>query len=174
MVGGCKVYQGQLLCKDSYSELSILQRNELNFWIRHKFWQNQWSVKDRSRAPGQGACSKSVSRTMTIQFHTHSYHCCREMNFICRHDINFLDSTQNFTKSVERVMKVKSIGSRCLLEECVKGNYYARFHPPSYHCCREMNFISRLNANFLDLTQIFKKSVELEMNVKGTVSMCLL
>ena len=23
-----------------------------------------------------------------------------------------------------------------LLEECVKGNYYARFHTPSYHCNR--------------------------------------
>ena len=53
----------------------------------------------------------------------------------------FLDSTQKFeifqtrrkilTKSLEREMKVKGTGSRCLLEECVKDNYYARFHPHS-------------------------------------------
>ena len=40
------------------------------------------------------------------------------------------------TKTVEREMKFKGAESRCLLEECVKGNYYARFHTPSYHCCR--------------------------------------
>ena len=49
-------------------------------------------------------------------------------------DVNFLDSTQNL--SVEREIKVKGTGSRCLLEVCVKGNYYARFHTPSYHCYR--------------------------------------
>ena len=32
-----------------------------------KFGQSQWSVKSRSRAPGQGACLKSVSRTITMQ-----------------------------------------------------------------------------------------------------------
>ena len=51
-------------------------------------------------------------------------------------------------------MKVKVTGSRCLLEECVKDNYYARFHPHSYHCCKEMKFIPRLDVNFLDTTQI--------------------
>ena len=49
-------------------------------------------------------------------------------------DVNFLDSTQNLTKSVEREIKVKGTGSRCLLEVCVKGKYYARFHTLSYHC----------------------------------------
>ena len=57
------------------------------------------------------------------------------------------------TKSVEREIKVKGTRSRCLLKECVKDNYYARFHPHSYHCCKEINFISRLDVNFLDLTQ---------------------
>ena len=51
-------------------------------------------------------------------------------------------------------MKVKGTGSRCLLEECVKDNYYARFHPHSYHCCKEMKFNPRLDVNFLDSTQI--------------------
>ena len=51
-------------------------------------------------------------------------------------------------------MKVKGTGSRCLLEECVKDNYYARFHPHNYHCCKEMKFIPRLDVNFLDSTQI--------------------
>ena len=45
-------------------------------------------------------------------------------------------------------MKVKGTGSRCLLEECVKDNYYARFHPHSYHCCKEMKFIPRLDVKF--------------------------
>ena len=61
------------------------------------------------------------------------------------------------TKSVEHEMKVKGTGSRCLLEECVKDNNYARFHPHSYHCCKEMNFIFRLDVNFLDSTQNFDK-----------------
>ena len=51
-------------------------------------------------------------------------------------------------------MKVKGTGSRCLLEECVKDNCYARFHPHSYHCCKEMKFIPRLDVNFLDSKQI--------------------
>ena len=54
-------------------------------------------------------------------------------------------------------MKVKGTGSRCLLQECVKDKYYARFHLHSYHCCKEINFISRLDVNFLDSTQNFDK-----------------
>ena len=64
------------------------------------------------------------------RFHLHSYHCCREMNFISRLDVNFLDSMQNI-ESVERKLKVKGTGSRFLLQECVKDNYYARLHPYS-------------------------------------------
>ena len=37
------------------------------------------------------------------------------------------------TKSMEREMKVKGTESRCMLEEYVTNNYYARFHNPSYH-----------------------------------------
>ena len=69
-------------------------------------------------------------------------------------------------------MKVKCTRSRCLLEGCVKDNYYARFHLHSYHCCREMNFISRLDVNFPDSTQNIEKSLEREMKVKGTGSRC--
>ena len=29
-------------------------------------------------------------------------------------------------------------------------NYYARFQSHSYHCCKEMKFIPRLDVNFLD------------------------
>ena len=54
-------------------------------------------------------------------------------------------------------MKVKGTGSRCLLEECVKDNDYARFHLHTFHCCREMNFTSRLDVNFLDSTQNIDK-----------------
>ena len=61
-------------------------------------------------------------------------------------------------------MKVKGTGSRCLLEECVKDNYYARFHPHSYHCCKEMKFIPRLDVNFLDSTQIVDGRTNGQMN----------
>ena len=71
-------------------------------------------------------------------------------------------------------MKVKGTGSRCLLQECVKDKYNARFHLHSYHCCREMNFISRLDVNFLDSHKILTKSVERELKVKGTRSRFLL
>ena len=51
-----------------------------------------------------------------------------------------------------------------MLEVCVKGNYYAKFHTHSYHCYREIQFISK--------TQVTRRktltSVELEMQVKGT------
>ena len=53
-------------------------------------------------------------------------------------------------------MKVKGTG-QCLLEECVMDNYYARFHLHSYHCCREINFIYRLDVNFLNSTQNIDK-----------------
>ena len=79
------------------------------------------------------------------------------MNFISRLDVNFPDSKQNIDKVTKREMKVKGTGSRCLLEECVKDNYYARFHPHSYHCCKEMKFIPRLDVNFPDSTQNIDK-----------------
>ena len=78
-------------------------------------------------------------------------------DFISRLDVNFPDSTQNIDKVTGVELKVKGTRSRCLLEECVKDNYYARFHPHSYHCCKEMKFIPRLDVNFLDLTQNIDK-----------------
>ena len=35
--------------------------------LRCKNYQSQWTVKFRSRAPGQGACLKGMSRTITMQ-----------------------------------------------------------------------------------------------------------
>ena len=35
--------------------------------LRRKNFQSQWTVKYRSRAPGQGACLKGMSRTFTMQ-----------------------------------------------------------------------------------------------------------
>ena len=37
-------------------------------------------------------------------------------------------------------MQVKGTGSWCVLVECVKNNYYARFHDPSYHRYIERHF----------------------------------
>ena len=93
-----------------------------------------------------------VKENYYAKFHTPSYHCCREMHFISRLNVNFLDNV-NF----DEVSGVKGTSSWCVLEECVKDNYYARFHTPSYHCCREMHFISRLHVNFLGSTQNFDK-----------------
>ena len=44
-----------------------------------------------------------------------------------------------------------------MVVKCVKDNNNARFHLHSYHCCREMNFISRLDVNFPDSTQNIDK-----------------
>ena len=55
-----------------------------------------------------------------------------------------------------------------LLVEHVKDNYYARFHNPSYHSYRETQF-SNLRCDLQ-----FWQSMEREMKVKGTRSMCLL
>ena len=35
--------------------------------LQRKNEQSQWTVKYRSRAPGQGACLKGMSRTTTMQ-----------------------------------------------------------------------------------------------------------
>ena len=35
--------------------------------LRRKKFQSQWTVKYRSRALGQGACLKGMSRTITMQ-----------------------------------------------------------------------------------------------------------
>ena len=35
--------------------------------LRRKNFQSQWTVKYSSRAPGQGACLKGMSRTITMQ-----------------------------------------------------------------------------------------------------------
>ena len=46
---------------------------------------------------GHGACLKS-GQLVYARFHTHSHHCCREMYFNSRLDVNFLDLTQNIDK----------------------------------------------------------------------------
>ena len=35
--------------------------------LRRKNYQSQWTVKYRSMAPGEGACLKGMSRTITMQ-----------------------------------------------------------------------------------------------------------
>ena len=55
-----------------------------------------------------------------------------------------------------------------MVEECVKVNYYARIHAPSYHCCREVHFISGLDVYFSRLDVNLTKSVEREMYVTSS------
>ena len=50
--------QGFRLAAISDGEKTKLRRNK---------FQSQWTVKYRSRAPGQGACLKGMSRTITMQ-----------------------------------------------------------------------------------------------------------
>ena len=98
---------------------AITDAEKTKLW--HKNYQSQWTVKYRSRAPGQGACSKGMSRTITMQGFT----------FPAITDIEkpkLLDK-----KSMDHEIYVKGTGSRCVLEGYVKDNYYARFHIPSYH-----------------------------------------
>ena len=52
---------------------------------------------------------------------------------------------------MEREIWVKGTSSWCVLEECVKDNYYARFHTHRYYWCREMHFISRRDIQFSSL-----------------------
>ena len=59
---------------------------------------------------------------------------------------------------MERGIKVNGIGSRCLLEECVKDKNYAMFHSPSYHCSKVMNCLSLNTIYLTSITQRAKKT----------------
>ena len=84
-------------------------------------------------------------------FHTQSYRCCREMHFI---------SSRLNIKFGQRQWSVKcrsrAPGHGVCSNRVSSTAYYARFHTPSYHCYREVHFISRLNI------KISTKSVEHE------------
>ena len=61
-----------------------------------------------------------------------------------------LDLTEILTVLFEQIKEDQGhrrTGSWSVLEECVRGNYYARFHTHICHCYREMHFNSRLNIN---------------------------
>ena len=45
-------------------------------------------------------------------------------------------------------MWVKGTGTWCMLVKYVRDNYYARFHEPSYHRCRERHFRILLDVKF--------------------------
>ena len=79
------------------------------------------------------------------------------MNFISRLDVNFLDFMQNIDRVSGALNEGQGHRVKVPVQECVKHKYYARFNLHSYHCCREMNFISRLDVNFLDSTQNIDK-----------------
>ena len=49
-------------------------------------------------------------------------------------------------------MQVKGTGSWCMLEECVKDNYYARFILTAITAAEKCTLTSRLEVNFLDST----------------------
>ena len=49
---------------------------------------------------------------------------------------------------MKREMKVKGTGSKCMLVEYVKDNYYARLHDPCSHRYRERHFSILLDVKF--------------------------
>ena len=110
------------------------------------------------------------------RFHLHIYHCCREMNFISRLDVNFLDSTQSIDK-VGGAWKWRSRapGQSACFKKCVEGNYSARFHLHSYHC---FIFTATTAAEkwtlFLDSTQNIDKVSGAWNEGQGHRSRCLL
>ena len=55
------------------------------------------------------------------RFHTHSYHCCREMHNNSRLEVKFCQSQWS------EKCRSKGTRSRYMPEECFNGNYYARF-----------------------------------------------
>ena len=61
-----------------------------------KFWQSRWSMKYRSRAQSHSVwLFKCITDDYYARFHTHIYHCCREMHFICRLDAKLWKSRQS-------------------------------------------------------------------------------
>ena len=89
--------------------------------LRSKNFQSQWTVKYRSREPGQGACLKGMSRTITMQGFRLAAISDGEKTKLRR---------KNFQS--QWTVKVKATGLRCVLEGYVKDNYYARFQTRSY------------------------------------------
>ena len=83
--------QGQLLCKVSHQQLTLLQRY-FNSRLYIKFGQSQCSVKCRSRALGHGACLKSMLRTISTQGFTTVAITAAEKHTL------ILDLMQNFDK----------------------------------------------------------------------------
>ena len=70
-----------------------------------------------SRAPGQGACLKGMSRTITMQAFTLAAMTDAEKTKL-----------QRKNEQSQWIME-----SRCLLEGYAKDNNYTRFHTRSYH-----------------------------------------
>ena len=70
------------------------------------------------------------------------------LSLLQRNALYFQTRRKILTKSTEREILVKGTRSWCVVVKCIKDNNYARYHTPRYHCCREMNFISRLEIKF--------------------------
>ena len=109
-----------------------------------------------------GLCLKSVPRTIHYaRFHTQSHRCCREMRFISRLD------TKISTKSVEH----ENVGHWHLVMVCAQRVCQARLlYNLSYS---QLSLLQRNALYFQAQHKILTKSVEHEMQVKGTRSQCV-
>ena len=80
-------------------------------------------------------------RVVYARFHTNRHRCCRDMHFNSRLDIKF--------GQIQWSMKYRSSApchSKWFLS--VSRAIAIAIYTPTYHCCREMHFISRLDIKF--------------------------
>ena len=59
--------QGFILTANTAAKKLTISRHDVNFLDSTQNFDSQWSVKSRSRALGQGAFLKCVSRVITMQ-----------------------------------------------------------------------------------------------------------
>ena len=106
-----------------------------------KSWQSHWSAKSRSKGTrSKCVLEEYVEDNYYTRFDTRSYHRFRETHFNARLDVKSWQSHWS-TKS-----RSKGTRSKCVLEEYVEDNYYARSDTRSYHHYRETHFNARLDV----------------------------
>ena len=67
-------------------------------YIRFDKMKNNKNSAEVDIVPAFGEITTACNVGQAKKGHGACYHCCREMNFISRLDVNFLDSTQNIDK----------------------------------------------------------------------------
>ena len=150
MVCAWRVCQAQLLCKVSYSQLSLLQRNALSLISRLniKFWQSPWGgMKCRSKAPGHGAWLLSVSEGRLLCKVSYTQLSLFQRNALYLLDVNFLQSQWSMkcrSRAQGHGVWLLSVSRMIAMQGSIL---------PDITVCRKIHFISRLD-------KILTKSVD--------------